>query len=322
MNSIRRAIFVSAALMAAAAVHGQAVWPSKSIRLIVPFAPGGGADTVARAVAEKLGTVLGQSVVVDNKPGAVATVAAAITAKADPDGYTLLLMPGTHVLTAKLGMRTQYHPSNDFTPIGNLVFAPYAIVARRQDGRTTLKEVIRLAKELPGRISIGNSEVTTRLAAEQLSRVADIKLIHAPYKGGAPIMADVVGGHLDLGVVVVQSAVPFHREKLATALAVTSQLRNPALPDVPTMSEVLGIPEFDVQSWFALAGPAHLPRSVVERLSKAVTQVMGEKDLRTRIINLGLIPAEDTTPEGLQSLMRDFERKNSPLIEAANIKAE
>lgn len=321
MNHFRRALLLAAALFAGTA-FAQANWPVKPIRLIVPFAPGGSADGSARVVTERLGALLGQPIVIDNRPGGYATVGAALAAKAEPDGYTLFLMPGTHVLTPKLMASTGYHALNDFTPISNLVFAPYVIIGSRQEGRSTLREVIQHAREHPGAVSIGNTEVTTRLAAEMLSQVAKIRLTHVPYKGGGPVTTDVLGGHLPLAVVTSTAAGQFHKDKRLFALAVTSPKRMPALPDVPTVAEALGVPHFDAQTWFALSGPANLPRAVVERLSKAVAQVLGEKELRDRIVAIGLVPADDTTPEGLVALMRNFAQQNSALIEQARIKVE
>lgn len=322
MNPFRRVLLAGASLLFAGAAFGQAAWPTKPIKLIVPFAPGGSADGTARAVVDRLGAALGQTIVIDNRPGGYATVGAALAAKAEPDGYTLFLMPGTHVLTGKLMAATPYHPFNDFTPISNLVFAPYVIIGARQEGRSTLKEVVQYAKDNPGRLSIGNTEVTTRLAAEQLSRAANIQLTHVPYKGGGPVTTDVLGGHLPMGVVTSTAAAAFHKDKRLYALAVTSPGRMPSLPDVPTVAEAIGVPHFDAQTWFAVAGPAHLPRPLVERLSKAITQVMGEKEMRERIVGIGLVPADDTTPEGLVTLMKNFAQQNSALIDAARIKVE
>jgi len=323
MKSILRAVLLAAGVLAAhAGAMAQAAWPTKPIKLIVPFAPGGSADGSARVIVERLGAVLGQPIVIDNRPGGYATVGAAIAAKADPDGYTLFYMPGTHVLTPKLSAATPYHPVNDFTPITNVVFAPFVIIGTLKDGRATLKEVAQYARDNPGAMSIGNSEVTTRLGAESFSQAAKVKLTHVNYKGGGPATTDVLGGHLQLAVVTSTAAAAFHKDKRLYALAVTSPVRMATLPDVPTVAEALGVPNFDSQTWYALTGPAKLPRPVVDRISKAVAQVLAEKETRDRILNIGLVPADNTTPEGLSALMKNFALQNNDLIESAKLKME
>ena len=297
-------------------------YPAKSVRIVVPFAPGGSADSVARPVAERLGTLLGQPFLIENRPGAVATIGAAIVAKADPDGYTLLLVPGTHVLAPRLVASVPYHPINDFTPIANVVFAPLVIVSAKQHPFSTLRDMVQYAKQNPEKLAIGNSEVITRLGAEALAQAANIKLNNVNYKGGGPIASDVLGGHLALGVVTPVAVLAFQKERKVNVLAVTSPKRLPSMPDVPTVSEALGVPQFDVQSWFALAGPAGMPRPIVERLHRAVAQILLEPDIRDRILNMGLIPAEDSSPEGLANLMKTFGLRNGALMEAAKIKME
>ena len=318
----------SAALLMAMAVFGfvQAAmaqtYPAKPVRIIVPFAPGGSSDAVARPIAERLGNVLGQSFIVENRPGASGTIGAAFVAKADADGYTLLLMPGTHVLAQRLIKSVPFHPVNDFTPISTLVFVPYVIFAARNQPFTNLTDMVKYAKANPEKLTIGNSEVTTRLAAESLSRAGGFTLTHVNYKGGGPITSDVVGGHLALGVATPISILSFHKENRVTALAVTSPKRVASLPDIPTVGEVLGIANFESQTWFALAGPAGVQRSIVDRLSHAVAQIMAEADIRARLQAMGMEPAEDFTPEGLATLMKSFAQKNVPLMDAAGISAD
>ncbi len=297
-------------------------YPSKQVRIVVPFAPGGSADSVARPIAERLGAMLGQSFIVENRPGAVATIGAAIVAKAEPDGYTLLLVPGTHVLAPKLVATVPYHPINDFTPIANMVFAPLVIVSAKQLPFATLKGMVQYARDNPEKLAIGNSEVITYLGAAALAQDANIKLNNVNYKGGGPIASDVLGGHLALGVVTPVTVLAFHKERRVNVLAVTSPKRLPSMPDVPTVGEALGVPQFDVQSWFALAGPAGVPRPVVDRLQRAIAQILAEPDIRERILNMGLIPTEDSSPEGLANLMKTFGQRNAALMDAAKIKME
>jgi tripartite-type tricarboxylate transporter receptor subunit TctC len=314
-------LVVIAALGLAQPVFAQ-TYPVKPVRIVVPFAPGGSADGAARPIAEKLGSMLGQSFIVENRPGAMSTIGGGIVAKAEPDGYTLLLMPGTHVLTPRLLKSVPFHPINDFTPVSMLVFTPYVISGAKSLPFSTLKEMVKYAEKNPEKLGIGNSEVTTRLAAESLSREARIKLTHIGYKGGGPIAADVLGGHLALGVTTPVSVLAFLKDRRVNALAVTSPKRLRSMPDVPTVAEALGIAHFDSQTWFALAGPAGMPRAVVDRLHRAVAKIIAEPEMSERLLVMGMTPAEDTTPEGLGAFMKNFAERNAALMDAAGIKVE
>ncbi|MBM3408093.1 MAG: tripartite tricarboxylate transporter substrate binding protein [Betaproteobacteria bacterium] len=321
---IRKMISVGLSLLAMACAGPLAAqnYPNKSVRIVVPFAPGGSADGTARPVAERLSSLLGQPFVIDNRPGGYGTVGAGQVAKSDPDGYTLLLVPGTHVLTPRLLPNLGYHAINDFSPIATLVFAPYVIIGAKNLPFSNLKDAMHYAREQPGKLSIGNSEVTTRLAGESLAKAAGVAVTHVPYKGGGPIANDVLGGHLAIGVVTPISALGFHREKRVNSLAVTSPKRLSSLPDVPTVAEALGIAEYDSQTWFALAGPANMPRAVVDRLSLAIRQIMQDRDMLERFTNMGLVPAEDTSPDRLARLMKSFSERNGVLIDAAKLKLD
>ena len=321
IRKMLRVGFLALALSGAGSVVAQ-TYPNKSVPIVVPFAPGGSADGTARPVAERLSSILGQAFVIDNRPGGYGTVGAAHVAKSEPDGYTLLLVPGTHVLTPRLLPNLGYHAINDFSPVATLVFAPYVIIGAKNLPFTTLKDAMQFAREQPGKISIGNSEVTTRLAGESLAKVAGVTVTHVPYKGGGPIANDVLGGHLAIGVVTPISALGFHREKRVNSLAVTSPRRLASLPDVPTVAEALGVAEYDSQTWFALAGPANMPRQAIERLSQAIRQIMQDRDMLDRFANMGLVPAEDTSPESLGRLMRSFSERNGVLIDAAKLKLD
>jgi len=298
------------------------VYPAKSVRIIVPFAPGGSADGAARPIADRLGTVLGQTFIVENRPGGAATIGAALVAKADPDGYTLLLIPGTHVLATRMLKTVPFHPFNDFTPISNVVFVPNFIVADKRLPFTTMKEMVQYAKANPGKLTLGISDVSGRIAGHVVAQEGNIDLPSITYKGGAPIISDVAGGHLPLGVGSQVSVMPFYKDKRVTVLGATSPKRLPTMPDVPTIGEALGIADFDHQTWFALAGPAGLPAPIVDRLQRAVAQVLAEPELRERLHNLGMIPAEDTTAAGLAALMKRHFEKNAKLMDAAGIKPE
>lgn len=296
-------------------------YPTKPIRMVVPFAPGASSDAVARLVAERLKDVLGQSVIVENRAGAGGALGASLVAKAEPDGYTILMAPGAQAL-AKYVMKSPPFEASDFTPIANLVFVPYVIVGAKNQPFTSLNEMIAYAKAHPGELSIGNSEITTRLAAESLAQVANVQLTHVNYKGGGPIVNDAVGGHVALGVATPVSILGFYKDGRVQALAISSPRRLPILPDVPTVAEALKIPTFDSQTFFAMMAPAKTPKAAIDRLQKAVAQVMADPDVRKRLQEMGMDPATDTTSEGLASLMKNFAQQNGALIERAGIKAE
>ena len=294
-------------------------YPSKAVSIVVPFAPGGSADGVARPLADKLGTLLGQSFIVENRPGALATIGASFVAKADPDGYTLLLMPGTHVLAPRLLKSVPFHPVNDFTPVSILAFAPYVIFAAKNLPFTSLTDLAVYARQNPERLSVGIVDATSRLALESMGQAGNFKLTFINYKGGGPITSDVVGGHLGLGITTPVAVQAFHKERKVTALAITSPKRLPSMPDVPTVAEALGIAQFDSQTWFALAGPAGMSRAVVDRLQRAVARVVADPDMRERMLVMGMAPAEDTTPEALANLMKVFAQRNAALMDAAKM---
>ena len=314
-------VAVVAALVVVATPVAAQPYPAKTVRIVVPFAPGGTSDAVARLAAERLGAILGQSFVVDNRPGASGSIGATAVSKAEADGYTLLLMPGTHVLAHRL-MKTPPFQQSDFTPISMLVFAPYVIFSAKNQPFTTLPQMVDYARANPEKLSIGNSEVTTRLAAESLAQAGKFKVTHVAYKGGGPITADVVGGHLALGVATPISVLSFIKDGRINALVVTSPKRLASLPDVPTVSEALGVPNFESQTWFALAGPAKLPPVVVERISGAVAKMLAEPEVRDRLRGMGVEPAEDASPRAMQAVMDGFVKRNEALLDAAGIKPE
>ncbi len=299
-------------------------YPVKPVRIVVPFAPGASTDAVARLIALELGAVLGSSFVVENRAGAGGTVGAAVVAKAEPDGYTLLAITASHVLAMRAMKSVPYHPINDFTPISALSFMPLVIAGARQQPFTSLKEMAQYAKANPEKLTIGNSEFSTRLAAEMLSQAGNIKLTHVGYKGGGPIIIDVLGGHLALGISTPSGVGTFYKEKerRLTVLAVTSQKRFAGMPDIPTVAEALGIADFDFQIWVALLGPANMPPPIVDRLQRAIARIVVKPDFLVRLQAIGMEPAEDTTPQGLATLMKTFEQRKGALSDAAGIKPE
>jgi tripartite-type tricarboxylate transporter receptor subunit TctC len=317
----RLARIAALALLAVSANVLAQPYPTKPVRLVVPFGPGGSADAIARPLAEKLGPVLGQAVVVDNRPGGLTVIGADLVAKAPPDGYTLFLMPGTHVLTPFLVQKVPYHPINDFTPVAMLGAQPYMIVANAQQPFNTLGDLIAYAKANPGKVAIGVSDSVTLVAASALRNAANIDLNVISYKGGGPQNNDLLGNQIALAV-VTPNVMPFVKEGRLRALAVTTPTRLPFLPDIPTVAEAIPGSNYDIQTWYAVAGPANLPQPVVEKLHADIGKVVADPDMRRRLIDLGIVPPADTKPESAVAYMKSYQERMGKLMQAAGVKPE
>jgi tripartite-type tricarboxylate transporter receptor subunit TctC len=317
----RLARIAALALLAVSANVLAQPYPTKPVRLVVPFGPGGSADAIARPLAEKLGPVLGQAVVVDNRPGGLTVIGADLVAKAPPDGYTLFLMPGTHVLTPFLVQKVPYHPINDFTPVAMLGAQPYMIVANAQQPFNTLGDLIAYAKANPGKVAIGVSDSVTLVAASALRNAANIDLNVISYKGGGPQNNDLLGNQIALAV-VTPNVMPFVKEGRLRALAVTTPTRLPFLPDIPTVAEAIPGSNYDIQTWYAVAGPANLPQPVVEKLHADIGKVVADPDMRRRLIDLGIVPPSDTKPESAVAYMKSYQERMGKLMQAAGVKPE
>jgi tripartite-type tricarboxylate transporter receptor subunit TctC len=317
----RLARIAALALLAVSANVLAQPYPTKPVRLVVPFGPGGSADAIARPLAEKLGPVLGQAVVVDNRPGGLTVIGADLVAKTPPDGYTLFLMPGTHVLTPFLVQKVPYHPINDFTPVAMLGAQPYMIVANAQQPFNTLGDLIAYAKANPGKVAIGVSDSVTLVAASALKNAANIDLNVISYKGGGPQNNDLLGNQIALAV-VTPNVMPFVKEGRLRALAVTTPTRLPFLPDIPTVAEAIPGSNYDIQTWYAVAGPANLPQPVVEKLHADIGKVVADPDMRRRLIDLGIVPPADTKPESAVAYMKSYQERMGKLMQAAGVKPE
>jgi tripartite-type tricarboxylate transporter receptor subunit TctC len=296
--------------------------PSKTIRIVLAFPPGGTVDALARPLAERLSAMLGQPVVVENKPGAQTVIAGEIVAKAPPDGYTLYVMSGSHVLTPFLMKKVPYDAVADFTPITMFGTQGYVFIANAAQPFSTLKEMVSYAKANPGALSMGVSDATTLAVAQQLRTQEGIDITTIPYKGGGQQIGDLIGGQLPVGVGTPPVYTPYVKEPRVRGLGVSVAQRMPFLPDVPTVDEALGKPGFDVQTWYAFAGPANLPRPIVERLNRAVTTIAAEPEMRKLIANLGIVAPADTSPEAAAALMKSYQPRMGKLLQAAGVKPE
>lgn len=294
------------ALTAGAASLAQAAsdYPSRPIRLVVPFAPGGGTDIIGRAVSEKLSTNLGQPIVVINTSGAGGTIGGSSVAKAEPDGYTLLLWHVGMISSAHTNKPLPYDPLKDFTPIGQVATAANLVAVNPQVPARTLKELVALAKSRPGELNYGSSGVggADHLSGELLSQVAGIRTTHVPYKGGSLATVAAVSGEVQYVTGSASQVMSMVKAGKLRPLAVMQKQRIVSLPEVQSAPEA-GFPELEYKTWFGLWGPAKLPPEVVARLTAALKEVLARHDLRAQLDKGGVEPAH-TTPQEFDAMFR------------------
>jgi hypothetical protein len=268
-----------------------------------------------------LSAELGQQVVIENKPGAGAILGADFVAKAPADGYTLLLVPGTHTLGKYLSKNLPYDPIKDFTPVGRMVSVPYVLVTGPKQPFSSLMEMIAYGNQQGSGFSFGTTDVLGMLSVELLKSVSQTKVVQINYKGAPAIVNDVLGGHLDSGATTPPVVKGFSKEKNGLRmLAITSAKRSPSLPDVPTVAELTGIKSFEIATWYGIAGPAGMPVNVVERLEKALIKVMADPGLKTKLIDMGVDVIEDNSAKSMAATMRSNSDQWGKLADKAGIK--
>jgi tripartite-type tricarboxylate transporter receptor subunit TctC len=296
-------------------------YPDKFIRFIVPYAPGGSSDVLARTVGQKLGESLGQTFVIDNRPGAGSMVGTDVAAKANPDGYTLILSDMPHTINPSIHAKVPYDPVKDFTPITVIGVAPMFLFAHPSLKAGNVKEFIALAKAQPGQISIasGGTGATTHLAAELLQSHAGIKLNHVPYKGAGPALTDVVGGQVPATFTTMATAAPFAKSGRVRILGVTSPKRLTAFPDVPTFVES-GVP-MTFEHWWGILAPAGVPKAIVDKLHAHISKALGAADIRERFAALAVEP-RITTPEQFRQLLVSDLKRWAKVVQDAGVKPE
>ena len=279
--------------------QAQARWtPDKPLRIVVPFAAGGSTDVTARLVAQALGERLGQSIIVDNRAGAGGNIAAEHVARAEPDGYTLILATSsTHATNAALYRRLPFNPVRDFTPISQIAFIPNLLVVNPDVPVNSVAELVAYAKARPGQLNYGSGGAGTslHLAAAVFAYRAGIDMVHVPYRGGAPVAADLISGKLQVSFSPLVEVLQQVRAGKLHALGVTTARRSAVLPDIPTISEV--IPGYEVALWNGIMGPAGLPAPVVERLASEITAIVGSPEMRSRLGEQGSDPVGSTPQE-------------------------
>jgi tripartite-type tricarboxylate transporter receptor subunit TctC len=318
---MRGACFI-ALLALAAPASAQVAYPQKPIRLVAPFAPGGGTDILARLFGQKMGEVLGQQVIVDNRGGAGGTVGTDIAAKAPPDGYTLILVSASHAINPGLYQKLPYDSVNDFAPITQIATSPGILVVNPSLPVKSVKDLIALARAKPGQINYASAGSGTppHLAGELFKVMAKIDMVHVPYKGNAPAFIDVIGGQVPLIFPTMPSAMPFIKSGKLRPIAVTSAKRSPAAPDIPTIAES-GLPGYEATSWYGILAPARTPREIVAKLHEVLVSVIGSPDMKDKLAAQGLDPVGNT-PQQFAAVIKSEIAKWTKVVKASGAKPE
>ncbi len=309
MNLVLRRALVFCVFLASTAALAQG-YPTKPVRLIVPFPPGGPTDIVGRMVAQKISDGLGQPVVVENRAGAGGTVGSTAAAKSPADGYTLLYgSTSTLAIAPSLYRNLPYDPRSAFAPISLVSSGPIIVAVNAQVPAKSLKEFIELARKTPGKLSYGSGGNGTppHLAGELFKAVAQVELLHVPYKGGAPAINDLVGGQVQAIFEGQVALLPHLQSGRVRALAITGKARSPALPNVPTATEA-GLPQYDVNFWSGLVAPAGTPAEAIEKLNTVLVKALAAADVRETLARQGLEPAGNTPREFAAHIAAEIEK--------------
>ena len=324
-TSLLRTGLVAVAALATtfwAMAQNAADYPTKPIKFIVPYPPGGGTDVIARIVQERFQTLLGQPVLIDNRGGAAGSIGTELAAKAAPDGYTALFTLSSHTINPSIYPKLPFDTAKDFEPVGMVASLPQILVANLQFAPNNVAELAALAKAKPGSISfasVGNGS-PGHLAGELLKLRTGTQMTHIPYRGGGPAVTDVMGGQVPLLWVSIPAAAQFVKAGKLKALAVSTTKRSAAFPDVPTMQEA-GIADFEVDSWYAVFVPAKTPRAIVEKLNKVINTVVQEPEIRDKLLAQGSEGAGGP-PEALGKVVTTELVRWNKLAKEAGIKVD
>ncbi len=313
----------AAAMTLAATVSIAQSYPAKPVRLVVPFPPGGPADSVARILAQKLTDALGQNVVVDNRAGATGTIGAGIVAKSPPDGYTLLLGTSNELaMSPGLFEKLPYEPTRDFTPLSNVINFPNILVVNPHLPARSVTELVALARAKPGQLSFATSGIgsTNHLTGVVFQEIEKVKINYVPDKGGGPAVTDLMGGHVDTMFATMPSVVPYVKSNKLKALVLTDNKRWAALPEVPSAKEA-GVPGLIVITWNGVLAPAGLPDAIVARLNTDIGTVANSTDMKDRM-RAQAAEIGTTTPEEFAAMLRNDYAKWSKVIKQAGLRAE
>lgn len=304
--------------------QAQQAWPNKPIRLIVGFAPGGGTDIVARALAPRMTEILGQTIVIENRSGASGTIGADAVAKSAPDGYTLLMgHSNSNAIAPFVLPKVPYDAATDFSPITYVGYVPNVLVTHPSVPAKTVKELIDIAKKKPGGFTFASSGIgsTQHVAGELFERIAGIHLVHIPYRGSGQAVQDLLAGNVNMNFDTMPPVLPHIKSGGLRALAISTPQRLPQLPDVPTFAEV-GINGFDVTNWYSVMGPKGMPKDMVDKINAAVLQAMNDPKVRTTLEAQGVQFGTFRTPEEFGKFIQAELAKYRKMIPELGIKAE
>ncbi len=317
-----RLLLAAAVLVFAGSALAQ-TWPSKPVRLIVPYPPGGSADILARAIGQKLAEGLGQQVVIDNRPGAGTAIGAEATAKAAADGYTVMLgTVSSHAINPALTPGLKYDPVKDFAPVSLVASIPFALIVHPSLPVHSVKELIALAKSKPGALNFSSAGTGTsnHLAGELFKSMTGTFMVHIPYKGSAPALNDLIAGQVQLMFDLVLTTAPHVKSGAVRALAVTGRERSAALPGVPTVAES-GVPGYEVSAWFGIFAPAGTPAAVIGTLNAETVKALRQPDLRDRMASQGAEPVT-STPEQFAAYVKEELAKWTRVVKASGMKVD
>jgi len=306
----------------AAGVAAAQEWPAKAIRFIVPYPPGGGTDVIARIVQNRLGEVLGQQVLIENRGGAGGALGTEQAANAAADGYTFLFTLSSHTINPLL-YKLNFDTERDFAPVTLIVSVPQLIATQPGSPIQSMQDVIKMSKAKPGSLnfaSVGNG-TPSHIAGELIKQKTGIDMVHIPYKGGGPAVADTLGGQVSLAIVTMPAAMSHVRAGKLRALAVTTLKRNPGAPDVPTVAEALKMPDYEVDSWYALFAPAKTPPAIVAKMQKAVAQTIQLPDVKQKLLEQGA-DTVGSSPDYLGQVVKKELAKWPEVIKAAKIRVD
>jgi len=318
---MKQAILFVLGLLAAMAAGAQD-WPAKPVRFVVPYPPGGGTDVIARIVQSRLADQLGQQIVIENRGGAGGALGTEAVAKSAPDGYTFLFTLSSHTINPLL-YKLNYDVEHDFSAVTLIVSVPQLIAASPSSPLHTMSDVVAAAKAKPGSIpfaSVGNG-TPSHIAGELLKLRAGIDMIHVPYKGGGPAIADTLGGQVPLAIVSMPAAMSHVRAGKLRALAVTTLKRNPGAPEIPTVAEALKMPDYEVDSWYALFAPAKTPAPIIAKMQKAVAQTIELPEVKQKLLEQGG-DTVGSSPEELDRVVKRELRRWAEVIRQAKIVLE
>ena len=317
-KQLSRLVVLACALVVAPASGQQ--YPTKPVRIMVPYAPGGGTDILARLFAQKMTEAWGPSVVVENRPGADGVIGSEVIVNAPPDGYSVALVVAAHVINPFVKSKMPFDVIKDFTPVTLVAASPWVVVVNPTVAANNIRELIALARAQPGKLSFGSSEPSSRLAGEQFKVQAGINLLHVPYKGGSQIMVDLLGGHIQVGFTSVLTVLQHYKSGKLRVLGVGSRARSPSMPDIPTVVEG-GLAGYETSAWYGMLAPPGTPAEVVNKIQREIARIVKLPDVNERLVQLGAVPVANTPEEFLAFAKAEY-AKYGKLVKDAGMQPE